>query len=620
MPDNFLIVPSADVQSGRLTTLANAISTTDLNLTVTSLANGTELVVYQLGPGVTGTPEAATQPAETHAFALLGQSNMIGRAAFDGGAKWPEGTLQIGRGGTNEGQIIPALNPTDGPTTSRPLEHFNATPGDMGLDIEFAIDYLADKPNVTLLFIPCAQGATGFSDNSWNPGDWLYNNTVTRINAALSANPTVLFKGFLWHQGETDAGIPGTYAGLLDSMITSVRRDVVAAGPATPFILGGLAAGNAARDVITGIIAATPGRVSYTAFAPTADLGLTDANHFDAASLRLLGSRYQAALATAAANQPGLPGAPTGLTATPGDTEVLLSWAAPADTGGSALSDYILERDAGSGFVILSEGAGTNTSHTDSGLNNGMAYGYRVSAVNSSGTGPASPPQNATPTAPVSGPVAEAGAQAHWLFGSDNPTYADLVSAQIATGPTHALEAGYMTSPTGTAQGRDSGIPEAAEQTTCFVFRLAGSTDSMIGGTLQLPGDDGSRGTSLYTKLPSSLYANMRGGWGNSLVNGSLSLTTDFVFVALSKNAATGGYVLFSGDQSGNGVLTGTSALSTSSRTIGIGNLHFNNSGFSGQISLAETIIFDSAKTETELEAIYTRSRSRLAARGLTVL
>ena len=55
MPDNFLIVPSADVQSGRLTTLANAISTTDLNLTVTSLANGTELVVYQLGPGVTGT-------------------------------------------------------------------------------------------------------------------------------------------------------------------------------------------------------------------------------------------------------------------------------------------------------------------------------------------------------------------------------------------------------------------------------------------------------------------------------------------------------------------------------------------------------------------------------------
>ncbi|ABI93412.1 hypothetical protein CEP88_20120 (plasmid) [Roseobacter denitrificans] len=617
MPDNFLIVPSADVQGGRLTTLSNAISTTDLNLTVTGLSNDTELVVYQLSTGVIGTPQAAAQPRETHVFALMGQSNMIGRAAFDGGAKWPDGTLQIGRGGDEDGAIIPARNPADGPATSRPLAHTGARLGNMGLDIQFAIDYLSDKPDVTLLFIPCAQGATGFSNGAWNPGDWLYNRETARINAAMNANPEFLFQGFLWHQGETDTGIPGTYGGLLDNLIAGLRRDVTAATPTTPFILGGLAAGNAGRDAITGIIAATPGRVPYTAFAPTADLSLTDANHFDAASFRTLGARYAAALASAAANQPGAPGIPTGLSAVAGDTEVTLSWSAPANTGGTALSDYIIERDSGSGFAALADGTGTTTGYTDSGLSNGTTYAYRVRAVNGTGTGAATPPQSATPAAPATGPVAEAGAQAHWLFGADNPTYADLVSGRIATGPAHALEAAYMTSPAGIRQGRDTGIAEADAQTMCFVFQLAGSANSMIGGTLTT---SGSNGVSPYTSATTGIYANMRGGWGNPAISSASPYRTQFVFAAVSKNVATGNYVLFAGNGAGHDVLTGTSAQTTSPRTIGIGNLHFDRANFSGQISIAEAILFDSAKTEIELTEIYDRSRTRLAARGLTVV
>ncbi|GIT89291.1 sialate O-acetylesterase [Roseobacter sp. OBYS 0001] len=586
MPDNFLIVPSADVQGGRLTTLSNAISTTDLNLTVTALANGTELVVYQLSTGVTGTPQAVAQPRETHVFALMGQSNMIGRAAFDGGAKWPEGTLQIGRGGDEDGAIIPARNPSDGPATSRPLAHGNPTPGDMGLDIQFAIDYLVDKPNVTLLFIPCAQGGTGFSNGAWNPGDGLYTDTVARINAAMTANPGFLFKGFLWHQGETDAGVPDTYAELLDTMIHSLRSDVTTADATTPFILGGLAAGDAARDAITALIATTPDRVAHTGFAAADDLSLADANHFDAAALRSLGARYQAALAAAQSN----------------------TTAAPTAPGSAQITDYLIERDAGTGFTPLADGVSTDRSYSDIGLTNGVLHRWRVSAVSSAGTGPASAIISATPVAatlPPTGPAPEAGATAHWLFGDDNPTYADLVSGRIATGPAHALSAGYMTSPAGVMQGRDTGIAEADAQTMCFVFRLAGSTNSMIGGTLTT---SGSNGVSPYTAGPTSIYANMRGGWGNPAVTTASPYMTDFVFVAVSKNVSTRDYVIFAGAASGHEALTATSNQTTSPRTIGIGNLHFDRANFSGQISIAEAIVFAGSRSVPELEDIYHRT------------
>lgn len=619
MPDNFLIVPAADVDNGRLTRLDNAISTTDLDLTVTSVTNGTELVVFQLSRGVTGTPQAAGAAAETHVFALLGQSNMVGRAPFDGGPKWPARTFQIGRSGGDAGQVIPAQNPADGPAASRPLRHVNPTYGEMGLDMQFAIDYLADKPNVTLVLIPGAQGGTGFSTNHWNKGDARYDNTVRQINDALAANPGFQFRGFLWHQGESDTGIPGTYAGLLDQMIADLRSDVSAAGSTTPFILGGLTPGVSAQyDAITALIAATPARVAHTAFVDASDLARVDATHFDAASLRTLGSRYNSALSLAAANAPGLPGAPQALAASPGDAQVALTWSPPALTGGAAITDYIIERDAGAGFAPLADGVSATPGYTDSGLSNGTAYSYRLRAVTALGTGPATAAVTATPAGAAPGPAAETGAVAHWLFGEDNLTHADLVSGRLATGPAHAPSPGYVTSPAGIRQGLDSGIPEADEQTMCFVFRTTGR--SMIGGTFQAPGADTSTGVSPYAVTPSSVYVNMRGGpFGNREVSSTAGFTSDFTFVAVSKNATNGDYVLFVGDDAGHSVVSGTGGQTTSPRTIGIGNLHYNSATFSAQISSAEAILFDSAKTAAELDAIYQRSRTRLAARGLTL-
>jgi fibronectin type 3 domain-containing protein len=93
----------------------------------------------------------------------------------------------------------------------------------------------------------------------------------------------------------------------------------------------------------------------------------------------------------------GVPGAPTGLAATPGDNQVALIWTAPAV--GSPTS-YNVKRSttSGSGYVaITTPGAQTTTSYIDTTAGNGTNYYYVVSAVNAIGEGANSTQVSATP-------------------------------------------------------------------------------------------------------------------------------------------------------------------------------------------------------------------------------
>jgi PKD repeat protein len=109
------------------------------------------------------------------------------------------------------------------------------------------------------------------------------------------------------------------------------------------------------------------------------------------------------------------PGAPTGLTATPGSTQVSLSWTAPASNGGVNITAYRVYRGTTSGGETPvttggCSGLGNVLSCTDTGLTNGQTYYYQVSAVNAIGEGtrsneasaitPANTPTN-TPTKPA---------------------------------------------------------------------------------------------------------------------------------------------------------------------------------------------------------------------------
>jgi len=99
------------------------------------------------------------------------------------------------------------------------------------------------------------------------------------------------------------------------------------------------------------------------------------------------------------------PDAPTGFTATAGDTEITLTWGAPADDGGDAVTGYLLEYGSGPAGPWNEHSSNLTTSRTVTGLENGTQYYFRVTASNRIGPG-ASATTSATPittpTAPTS--------------------------------------------------------------------------------------------------------------------------------------------------------------------------------------------------------------------------
>src|SRR3989441_3879671 len=94
------------------------------------------------------------------------------------------------------------------------------------------------------------------------------------------------------------------------------------------------------------------------------------------------------------------PQPPTGLTATAASSsQISLSWTAPTNNGGSAITGYKIESSTNSGStwsVLVSNTGSTGTAYSDTGLSPNTTYSYRVSAINSVGTSTPSNTASAT--------------------------------------------------------------------------------------------------------------------------------------------------------------------------------------------------------------------------------
>ena len=110
--------------------------------------------------------------------------------------------------------------------------------------------------------------------------------------------------------------------------------------------------------------------------------------------------RYQAAILTASHFPLQTPDAPTIGTATAGSAQVSITFTAPSNVGGGAITSYIaIAKDTSTGAVVTN--TGVSSPITITGLTNGATYTVTVSATNAFGTSPASAASGSvTPGAP----------------------------------------------------------------------------------------------------------------------------------------------------------------------------------------------------------------------------
>lgn len=92
-----------------------------------------------------------------------------------------------------------------------------------------------------------------------------------------------------------------------------------------------------------------------------------------------------------------VPDPPTGLTATPGESYVLLTWSAPLYDGGSSITNYRLYRGTTSGDLSLLVEIEDFTYYNDTSVGNGITYYYMISTMNTVGESYHSIEINATP-------------------------------------------------------------------------------------------------------------------------------------------------------------------------------------------------------------------------------
>ena len=116
------------------------------------------------------------------------------------------------------------------------------------------------------------------------------------------------------------------------------------------------------------------------------------------------------------------PGAPRNLTVVGGEGEVVLTWDAPKDDGGSSIRDYESRINGKGRWISIGS---TDTTHTVTGLVNGTAYTFEVRAVNRIGESGASDRVEATLPWVMN--------FAHFANGAD--IISDLVFVNVATHP-----------------------------------------------------------------------------------------------------------------------------------------------------------------------------------------
>ncbi|WP_343733985.1 DUF4347 domain-containing protein [Acidovorax sp.] len=182
-----------------------------------------------------------------------------------------------------------------------------------------------------------------------------------------------------------------------------------------------------------------------------------------------------------------VPGAPTIGTATAGDTAASVTFAAPASNGGAAISGYTATANPGG-----ATGTAAASPINVTGLTNGVAYTFTVTAANTAGTGAASAASNAvTPKAAQTITFANPGTQ---NFGT-NPDLSVLGGGASATS---GLPVTFTSATTGVCTITSAGVLTFVTAGTCTI------NADQAGNASYLPAPQVSRSFTVTAIVPTA--------------------------------------------------------------------------------------------------------------------
>lgn len=258
-----------------------------------------------------------------------------------------------------------------------------------GLELQLAnsteANAFPDNPQVYLI----KTGQGGSQVSQWNYAGGYFTKFLQRTAAAKTQIPSNR-KWVVWMSIGINDGIAGTNITTFKTNLTTYIDNIKADLPGAIIIMTQFqsmpaSSGYPAINTALADVAALEQNV-YVVDTTTAT-GTDGANHWTYAGLKTVASL----MATTTKSVLGLnyPGLPTSLNATPSGTSVELSWTAPVANGGASITDYVVQykTSVASVWTTFNDGTSTTTSTTVTGLSGGTAYNFRVSAVNSNGTG-----------------------------------------------------------------------------------------------------------------------------------------------------------------------------------------------------------------------------------------